>query len=968
MKSRYPRRPKNHGLTLPFRDLYLTVFDPLNENRKKPAGAVVSRKKLGPHSGPTHNPHEIRQHIIERFISRWRQEVGNDIYPAFRLIIPEKDRERPMYGLKENTIAKYLIDVMKIDKQSEDGYNLINWKQPGLNNASKMAGDFAGRCYEIIKKRPMLSQPGNMSIGEVNDVLDKLAAAQGKESQTPIFAEFYNKMNADELLWLIRIILRQMKVGATEKTFFNVWHPDADSLFNISSSLRRVCWELYDPKIRLEGDDRGVTLMQCFQPQLAQFQMHSIEKMVEKMRPTEDDGTFWIEEKLDGERMQLHMTTDNDTPGGKRFKFWSRKATDYTSLYGNGLLDKDSALTQHLQKAFHQGVRNIILDGEMITWDPEQDAMVAFGTLKTAANIQAANPFSQGWRPFYKVFDILYLNDYALTNYTLRDRRQALQGAIIEVPRRLEIHKYKETSNAADVEPVLRKVVAEASEGLVLKNPRSAYRLNERNDNWMKVKPEYMTEFGENLDCCIIAGYYGTGHRGGGLSSFLCGLRVDENQISQGASPMRFYSFFKVGGGFTAADYANIRHKTDGKWKKWDRKRPPTEYIALGGDHLQLECPDEWILPSDSVVVEVKAASVSVTDQFKMGYTLRFPRFKKIRSDRDWNTALSISGFMALKSKAEHDKKENQFKVDDSRRKRLRVARKKPVTVAGGEATMSQQSLVQSTDVFEGLNVYVMTGAQKPEKKSKAELEALVKTHKGNVCQNDSRLGTVCVGGNRTVHVASAIKRGDVNIVQPAWLFDNIKQSAKEYDRPILNLPLEPRHMLFMTPESEELIRTNVDQHGDSYARDVSVEELKEILESMPSKFERTFKGSILKSELLEHDNDLGELRGWIFEGLSIYVDVGVGNGDDPQMNGQSPKDLRVARACNLARFAGAQFVEELQTSVTHVLCGQDRERNQALRRQISSFGALPRLVSVGWIEQSWAEQTRLDEERFAPL
>ena len=43
-----------------------------------------------------------------------------------------------------------------------------------------------------------------------------------------------------------------MRVGATEKTFFDCWHPDADKLFNVTSSLRKVCWELYDPESRLE--------------------------------------------------------------------------------------------------------------------------------------------------------------------------------------------------------------------------------------------------------------------------------------------------------------------------------------------------------------------------------------------------------------------------------------------------------------------------------------------------------------------------------------------------------------------------------------------------------------------------------------------------------------------------------------------------------------------------------------------
>ena len=298
LDEKFPNRPRNHSKTLPFHDLFLTLFDPLNDNKKKPTGPAMARKKQGPHGPAGQNPHEIRQNIIERFISRWREKVGNDIYPAFRLIIPEKDRERAMYGLKEKTIAKLLIKIMRLNKDAEDAYSLLNWKQPVHNTFSRMAGDFAGRCYEAISKRPILTDVGKLTIEEVNEFLDELSAAQKEDTQEQIFAELYKKMNAEEMMWLIRIILRQMKVGATEKTFFNIWHPDADNLFTVSSNLRRVCWELYDSSLRLEGEERGITLMQCFQPQLAQFQMKSFQKTIEKMKPTEDDPVFWIEEKV----------------------------------------------------------------------------------------------------------------------------------------------------------------------------------------------------------------------------------------------------------------------------------------------------------------------------------------------------------------------------------------------------------------------------------------------------------------------------------------------------------------------------------------------------------------------------------------------------------------------------------------------------------------------------------------------
>lgn len=553
-----------------------------------------------------------------------------------------------------------------------------------------------------------------MTIAEVNARLDRLSAAQKEDQQVPIFAEFYRNMNPDELMWLIRIILRQMKVGATERTFFGIWHPEAEQLFNISSNLRRVCWELYDPSLRLESDDKGVTLMQCFQPQLAQFQIQSMQKMVDKMRPTEKDDEFWIEEKLDGERMQLHMTSDDNIAGGKRFAFWSRKAKDYSYLYGNSLMDDNSALTRHLQNTFDERVQSIILDGEMITWDSELDIMLEFGTLKTAAIAQQKNPFAAGPRPLYKVFDILYINGKRITNYVLRDRRKVLEATVKNVERRLEIHNYIPAHKAAEIEPYLHQVIAERAEGLVLKNPRSAYRLNSRNDDWMKVKPEYMDGFGEDLDCVVIAGYYGSGRRGGRLSSFMCGLRVDENHVRQGANPMKCFSFFKVGGGFTAADYAAIRHHTEGKWHNWDPKRPPSDFIELGGGDLQYERPDVWIRPDESVVLAVKAAQVSATDQFRTGYTLRFPRFKRLRFDRDWQSALSLSGFNALRSNVEKEQREKKFQVDDSRKRRQRVPRKKAMTVAGNDVTFHRPYASSATDIFAGLNFcelpHLMTG------------------------------------------------------------------------------------------------------------------------------------------------------------------------------------------------------------------------------------------------------------------
>ncbi|KAJ1337525.1 DNA ligase 4 [Microdochium nivale] len=964
LDDKYPNRPRNHSRTLMFSELYLHLFNPLNENKKQPSGPP--RAKVGPHGPSKHSPQEQRRAIIERFISRWRKEVGNDIYPAFRLILPSSDRDRTNYGLKESNIGKLLVKLMKIDKNSEDGYNILHWKLPGQSAASRMAGDFAGRCFEVLTKRPMRVDPGDMTIADVNEMLDKLTVASGEGDQLPIFETFYQRMNPEELMWLVRIILKQMKVGATERTFLDLWHPEGETLFSVSSSLRRVCWELFDPTFSLNKESQDVAIMQCFQPQLAQFQIStSFQKLVDRLNrsnPVEGDTEYWIEEKLDGERMQLHMVEDNSVRGGKRFCFWSRKAKDYTYLYGEGLYDEKCALTRHLKSAFADGVRNLILDGEMITWDPTMDKIIPFGTLKTAALAEGRNPDAEGPRPVFRVFDILFLNDKPLAQYTLRDRHSALESAVPGTPRRLEVHPYTRATSGDEIEPLLRQVVADSSEGLVLKNPRSMYRLNSRNDDWVKVKPEYMDEFGESVDVVVIGGFYGSGRRGGNLSSFLCGLRVTENDIEAGANPEKHFSFCKVGGGFRAEDYATIRHETEGKWHKWDSKKPPMEYIELGGQAQgqQYEKPDVWIRPSESIVISVKAASAGYSDQFAKQITLRFPRFRSMKLDKSWNAALNWQEFLDLKRGAEEQQKEAAMTIEKKRRS---VKRAKKEVVIAGQEDAPPEFAGPKTKIFAGLEICILTEGLAPVRNTKTQLETLVKANGGKVSQRvDADSSQILIADKKVVKVASLIKAGDVNIIRPNWILDCLAQNDADF-----LLPYEPSHLFHATDIVREMAEDAIDEFGDSYARDLSTQELKTLLENMPKKeivgTHNPFDKGLFLAQLAEHGHDVGRVKGHIFQGQTIHLEVS-----------QDVPDIILMRLRNWIRFGGGHIAESLEevTVSRVVIVAHDDKSERVLaasaRSLISQKSPLPRIVTKQWVEDCWKNGTRVDEEKYAPL
>ena len=115
-----------------------------------------------------------------------------------------------------------------------------------------------------------------------------------------------------------------------------------------------------------------------------------------------------------------------------------------------------------------------------------------------------------------------------------------------------------------------------------------------------------------------------------------------------------------------------------------------------------------------------------------------------------------------------------------------------------------------------------------------------------------------------------------------------------------------------------------------------------QIFAAMPRKFENHFEPSAFMKELEEHENDLGDLSGWMFKSLVLYVDGryqlrpnGVTGGSLPES--LSPEDLEFILACNTARFAGAQVVTDLADErITHVVVGEDKSGLRPIRETLS--------------------------------
>ncbi|KGB77341.2 hypothetical protein CNBG_3179 [Cryptococcus deuterogattii R265] len=740
-------------------------------------------------------PHK-KYELLMRIFGNWREKVGPDLYPLIRLLLPDKDRERPVYNLKESMLARCYIDILSLEKHSEAAQRLIKWKQPA-EGSSGPTGDFAKVCYNEIKARSTVEE-GQLSVEAVNMLLDKLAVGKMKQAEyVPILKAINMQCTAEEQEWIIRIILKDLHISIRERGVLSAFHPDAIDLYNICSDLKRVCWTLYDPGFRLNKNETHLELFHSFVPQLCgRMNDATLENIAKAIGAPKE---FIMEEKLDGERIQLHMRGN-----GAQWFYCSRKAKDYTYLYGAH--PGEGSLTRYIANAFQDNIRNIILDGEMMVWDPVVERYLAFGTLKSAALDHFNDETAP--RPCFKVFDILFLNDHCLSRKRLSERKRLLRSGKIfknieDYKGRLEFVDEKRGKSAKDIREYLERVVETKGEGLVVKKTDVIYQTNSRGYDWIKVKPEYSDQMGENLEVLVLGGWWGKGGRSGKISRLLCGLReqaFDDGTVEQPS----FKTFCSIGSGMSYSDYEWILNKHKKHWKPFDRSNPPA-FMKLGPVGLD-DKPDVYIEPENSFVIEVKASEiVPAGGGYGIGFTLRFPRCKYIyydRNSRDYElddeskerdmwTCMSVDDFMDLFSRPKRSYDDSQGPGKKKKRKVVRSKKNHIITNFRGQKL---SDIDVETSIFSDMTFYIAKGTSEYPK---ADLEALVHKHGADFTQAQlSDLSAIVISPDQKSPLVRAQIRHGVNVIKPEWIFESIARRKA--------LPLLKEFLVYASEEAQE--------------------------------------------------------------------------------------------------------------------------------------------------------------------
>jgi DNA ligase-1 len=287
----------------------------------------------------------------------------------------------------------------------------------------------------------------------------------------------------------------------------------------------------------------------------------------------------WVEDKYDGIRCQLHR-------GPERTVLFSRDLRDITGQF------------PEIVGAAGELPGTLVLDGELLGFRdgrvlPFLDLQTRLGRKSPSAAVLESVPV------VYTAWDVLHQDGDWLLDTPLRERRARLDG--LRLGGRFAVAHLERATGAVQLENLFLDARARHNEGLMAKDPDSAYTPGRRGLAWLKLKKPLDT-----LDCVIVGAEWGNGKRRGVLSDVTIAVRTAEGGEELAT----------VGKAYTGLTDAEIAEMT----------QLLLESTVTEHGRYRTVRPE--------IVIEVAFDAVQPSTRHRSGYALRFPRIARWRHDK----------------------------------------------------------------------------------------------------------------------------------------------------------------------------------------------------------------------------------------------------------------------------------------------------------------------------------------------
>lgn len=436
-----------------------------------------------------------------------------------------------------------------------------------------------GRTAYLVLGRAKLDPPQPVDLSQTDLLFKALREARGPVPKTWLLKERLAQLSPHAGSWLIRLMTGELRMGSKEGL---IEEAIAEAFDQKADHVREAAM--------LSGDighaavlARRAALHEAMPRPLVPLKvmLASPEETAADIwqRMTEHGpADLWLEDKYDGIRAQLHVTRER------------------TEIYTRDLKPIGVQFPEIVQAARQLG-DEVILDGEIIAY-AEDKKLSFFDLQKRLGRRDQADLFlPSAITVRYVVFDLLWKNGLSLLTLPLTERRAELETLTLPPDIvRIEVQRVR---SEMEIEAAFMAARRRNNEGLIVKDPASAYTPGRRGKAWLKLKKAFAT-----LDVVVVKAEQGHGKRSHVLSDYTFAVRDEHDALRV------------IGKAYSGLTDAEIETLTEHF----------TQTTLSQRRHVRTVIPD--------TVLEIAFDSIQPSDRHDSGLSLRFPRIKAIRTDK----------------------------------------------------------------------------------------------------------------------------------------------------------------------------------------------------------------------------------------------------------------------------------------------------------------------------------------------
>jgi DNA ligase-1 len=430
-------------------------------------------------------------------------------------------------------------------------------------------------AYQLLLGRTV---PRPWPLEAIAQHFSQLATARGPLAKIALLCSALESMAPSEASLLVRVLTGDLRIGLKEGLIEEAIATAFDLPPEAIREAAMLTGELSEAALLAAENRLDSAGVRLFRP---------VKVMLASPEPTAMAAwsrmagcPAWAEEKFDGIRAQIHA-------GEGRVELFTRDLRPITSQFTD------------LARIAATLPRRVILDGEIIAFDPEKKLTFADLQKRLGRTVEDDLFLGGGIVPVvFRAFDLLWFDGESLLRQPLDHRRHLVEA--LPFPPGLEIALRLYPQSPADLADLFRQVRARGGEGLIIKRADSLYTPGRRGLSWIKLKQEWAT-----LDVVVTGAEQGHGKRAHVLSDYTFAVR-DE---ASGA-------LLTIGKAYTGLTDAEIEELT--------------EHFK----NTTISIRDRFREVHPEIVLEIAFDRIQPSTRHPSGLALRFPRIKAIRRDK----------------------------------------------------------------------------------------------------------------------------------------------------------------------------------------------------------------------------------------------------------------------------------------------------------------------------------------------